>query len=92
MFYVLLYMQVMCLCQIKHVLYRNIDQILMNSLHGLLICYIGGLDCRVITTEYRTRAHGIHMSHLFHNAFVHVVYSVVSAQYSYTIHVCDFRL
>jgi len=54
-------MQVMCLCQIKHVLYRNIDQILVNSLHGLLICYIGRLDCRVITTEYRTRAHGIHM-------------------------------
>jgi len=39
----------------KHVLYRNIDQKLVNSLHGLLNCEIGGLDCRAITTEYRTR-------------------------------------
>jgi len=29
----------------------------MNSLHGLLISEIGGLDCRVITTEYRTHVH-----------------------------------
>ena len=36
-------------------LYTNIDQPLLNSLHGLLnYCEIGGLDCRVITTEYRT--------------------------------------
>jgi len=27
----------------------------MNSLHGQLNCEIGGLDCHVITTEYRTR-------------------------------------
>jgi len=26
-----------------------------------LNCEIGGLDCRVITTEYRTRVHCIHM-------------------------------
>jgi len=25
----------------------------VNSLHGLLNCEIGGLDCRVITTEYK---------------------------------------
>ena len=43
------------------VLYRNIDQKLMNSLHGLLNCEIGGLDCHVITTEYRTRVHCIYM-------------------------------
>ena len=43
------------------VLYRNIDQKLMNSLHGLLNCEIEGLDCHVITTEYRTRVHCIHM-------------------------------
>ena len=44
-----------------HRLYTNIDQKLMNSLHGLLNCEIGGLGCRVITTEYRTRVHCIHM-------------------------------
>jgi len=27
----------------------------VNSLHRLLICETGGLDCHVITTEYRTR-------------------------------------
>ena len=57
----------------------------MNSLHGLLNCEIGGLECHVITTEYRTRVHCIHMQHLFCNALVHVIYSVVSGQYSYTI-------
>ena len=36
-------------------LYTNIDQKLVNSLHGLLNCEIDGLDCRVITTGYRTR-------------------------------------
>jgi len=39
-------------------LYTNIE--LVNSLHGLLNCEIGGLDCRVITTEYRTRVQCIH--------------------------------
>ena len=43
------------------VLYTNIDQTLVNTLHGLLNCEIGGLDCRVSTTEYKTRAHCIHM-------------------------------
>ena len=43
------------------VLYTNIDQKLMNSLHGLLNCEIGGLDCHVIITEYNTRVHCIHM-------------------------------
>jgi len=57
----------------------------VNSLHGLLNCEIGGLDCRIITKEYRARVHYIHMYHLFCNALVHVIYSVVSDQYSYTI-------
>ena len=48
----------------------NIDQKLVNSLHRLLNCEIGGLDCRVITTEYRTRAQcntffAMHWSMLF---------------------------
>ena len=38
-----------------NLLHGNIDQALVNSLHGLLNCEIGGLDCRVITAEYRTR-------------------------------------
>jgi len=42
-------------------LYTNIDQTLVNSLHRLLNCEIGGLDCHVISTEYRTRVHCIHM-------------------------------
>ena len=43
------------------ILYTNIDQTLVNSLHGLFNCEIGGLDCHVITTEYRTHGHCIHM-------------------------------
>ena len=43
------------------ILYENIDQTLVNSLHKLLNREIGGLDCHVITTEYRTRVHCIHM-------------------------------
>ena len=46
---------------------------------------IGGLDCRAITTEYRTRDQCIHMYHLVCNALVHVIFFVVSGQYSYTI-------
>jgi len=42
-------------------LYTNIVQTLKNSLHRLLNCEIGGLDCSVITTEYRTCVHCIHM-------------------------------
>ena len=41
------------------VLYTNIDQTLVNSLHGLLNCEIGGLECHVITPEYRTRIYCI---------------------------------
>ena len=46
--HVTLYVVVMFLCNL--VLYGNIDQTLINSLHGLLNFEIGGLDCRVITT------------------------------------------
>jgi len=38
----------------NEILYTNIIQTL-NSLHGLLNCEIGGLDCHVITIEYKTR-------------------------------------
>ena len=34
------------------VLYGNIDQTLVNSLHRLMIFEIGGLDFHVITTVY----------------------------------------
>ena len=70
------------------VLWTNIDQKLINSLHGLLNCEIGGLDCRVITTEYKTRVHCIHMYHLFCYALVHVIYSRVSCQYSHAVQGC----
>ena len=50
------------------VLYTNIDQTLVNSLHRLLNCEIGILDshvitlnCCFITTEYRTRVRCKHM-------------------------------
>ena len=43
------------------VLYGNIDQTLVNSLQGLLKCEKGGLDYQVITTEYKTGVHCIHM-------------------------------
>jgi len=39
----------------------HIYQTLMNSLHRLLNCEIGGLDRHVNITEYRTRVHCIHM-------------------------------
>jgi len=61
-----------------YILYANIDQTLMNSLHGLLNCEIGELDCHVMTTEYRTRVHYKHMHHLFCNALVHVFGSIWS--------------
>ena len=51
----------MCTISLYKVLYTNIDQTLMNSLHRLLNCEIGGLDCHVITTEYRTSVHYIHI-------------------------------
>ena len=38
----------------NRILHENIDQTLINSLHGLLNCEIGGLDCHVSTTEYST--------------------------------------
>jgi len=67
------------------IVYINIDQTLRNSLHGLLSCEIAGFDCHVFTTEYRTLVHCIHISHLFCNALVHVIYSGESGQCSHTI-------
>jgi len=46
-----------------YILYKNIDQKLVNSLHGLLNCEIGGFHCPVITTEYKTRVQCIYMYH-----------------------------
>ena len=56
----------------------GIDQKLLNSLHGLFNCEIGGLDCHDIAIEYRTRVHCI-------------FYSVVSGQYSYQIPVLKLK-
>ena len=53
-------------------------------------CNLARLDCHVITTEYRTRVHCIHMHHLFWNALVHEIYSWVSGQYSHTIHMLTY--
>jgi len=53
---------------------------LVNSLHGLLNSEIGGLDCHVITTEYIS---GVHWIHLFCNALVHVF-----IPYSHTMRAC----
>ena len=68
------------------IVYTNIDQILVNLLHGLLNCEIGGLDCHIMKTEYRTRVHCLHMYHLFYNALVHVIYLGVSGQCSHTLY------
>ena len=35
----------------KLILYTNIEQTLVNSLHGAMNCETGGLDCHVTTTE-----------------------------------------
>jgi len=53
-------------------LYTNIDQKLVNSLHGLLKCEIGGLDCCVITTEYKTGPCNLFRS--FRSIFVYIIY------------------
>jgi len=58
-----------------NIMYENIDQTLVNSLHGLLNCEIGRLDCDVITTEYRAGVHCIHLYHLLFNALVNGIYS-----------------
>jgi len=80
--YVVSYMQL---------LHGNIDQTLVNSLHGLLNFETGELDCRVITTEYLSRFNkstcNTYLCYsLFHIKFI----SVVSGQYSYTIHIYNF--
>ena len=75
---------------LTHLLYGNIDQTIVNSIHRLLNCKIGGKDCRVITTEYISCVHWIHMYHLLCNALVHVIYSVVSGQCSHTIPLGSF--
>jgi len=67
------------------VLHGNNDQTLVNPLHGQLDFEIGGLDCPLFTTEYRTHVNWIHKKHLFCNESVLVIYFVVLGQYTYTI-------
>jgi len=69
----------------QELLYTKIDHTLMNSLHRLLNCEIGGLDSHVITTEYRTRVHCIQYLTPICTALVHVIYSGVSGQCSHTM-------
>jgi len=58
-----------------YVLHGKIDRTLVNSLHTLLNCEIGGLEGHVITTiEYKTRVHCIHMWHQFCNASIDPCY------------------
>jgi len=45
--------------------YTDIDQTLVNSLHRLYNSEIGGLECHVIKTQYRTRVLCIHMNPYF---------------------------
>ena len=73
-FYSLLFKKKIYFKKASTKLYTAIDQKLVNSLHRLLNYEISGLDCHVITTEYRTRAHCIHMLPQFCNALVHVIY------------------
>ena len=72
-------MIIVCLC-ISHyrVLYANIDQSLVNSLHGLLNCEIGGLGWHVITTEYRTRV-------------IVFAMSLVNVRIQYYYYTCDLK-
>jgi len=54
-----------CLTISSHILHGNIDQALLNALHGLLKHFkIGLLDCLVITSRI-TRVHRAHMFHPF---------------------------
>jgi len=53
--------ELFCFASFDFLMYANIDQTLMNSLHGRLNCEIGEFDSHGITTEYRTRVHCIHM-------------------------------
>jgi len=38
-----------------------IQTLTRNSLHGPLNCEIGGLNCHISITQYRTRVHCIHI-------------------------------
>jgi len=66
-------------------LHGNIDQTLLNSLHRLISCEIGGLD---FTTKYIMCVHCIHML-LFCNALVDVFYSRMSGECFHEIHVIN---
>jgi len=75
-------------------LYTKIDQTLVNSLHGLLNCQIGGLDCRVITAEYRTRVHCLNIDQTLLNSFHRLLnceiggldFRVITTEYRTRVH------
>jgi len=67
------------------VLYVIIDQTLVNSLHGLLNCELGGLECRVTTKD-------IYLVSIVYTCNTYVVMhwsmqfiSLVSGRYSYVL-------
>ena len=57
----------------------------METSRHSLNCEIGGLDCHVITTEYRARVHCIHMNTYFLMHLGPCIYLGVSGQYLYTV-------
>ena len=67
---------------------RNIHQKLVNTLHGLLNCEIGGLDCRVITTEYRTRHCPLytHVTHILQCVGPYYLFGRVWSMFVYNIY------
>jgi len=56
----------------------------LNSLQGLLNCEKGGLDCHV-TGENNRVYDLVSIVYTCITYFAHVIYSIVSDQYSYTI-------
>jgi len=68
---------------IVRMVYTNIDQKLVNSFTRIIELWNRWI--RLSCYNNRTRVYCIHIYHLFCNALVHVIYSEVSGQYSYTI-------
>ena len=68
------------------VLYKYIDKKLVKFITRIIELWnrLVRVSC-YYNREYKTRVHFIHMYHLFCNALVHVINTVFSAQYSYTI-------
>jgi len=60
------------------ILHGNIDQTLVNYLHGLLSYELGRLYYRVIIIKYITCVRCVYMLNIDCNALVHVIHSRVS--------------